>query len=155
MPFIRELVIRELDVGIYSTYIVDVIDQSHEVACLFIIFKILYSCFCLQLVVYQFDVFVCSHHLDFSHTCNRVRSLVDFVDGIVAGTEQREAVIFQSQEVHTLDGVDDFRVVDGMVGKTVTRDVGTTEALGIGEVTIAEDTTFAVIFIEYVLLDAH
>ena len=41
-----------------------------------------------------------------------------------------------------------------MVGKTVARDVGTAEALGIGEVTIAEDTTLAVVLIEFILTAA-
>ena len=42
-----------------------------------------------------------------------------------------------------------------MFGKTVTRDIRTAEALGIGEVTIAEDTTLAVILIEYVVTAAR
>ena len=38
-----------------------------------------------------------------------------------------------------------------MACKTIARNVGAAEALGVGEVTIAEDTTLAVILIEFIL----
>ena len=136
----------------------DVVGESHKVACLVVILEFGGSAGVCIWFAFQFSVSISldliSHHLDFSHTCNRVRSLVDFVDGIVACTEQREAVIFQSQDINSLESVDDFRVVDGMFGKTITCDIGTAEALGVGEVTVTEDTTLAVVFIEFIIHDA-
>ena len=125
----------EVHVGIDGSYIVDVVGESHKVARLVTILEFGGSAVVRLWFTFQFSISISldlfSLHLDFSHTCDRVRSLVDFVDGIVACTEQREAVVFQSQNINSLESIDDFRVVDSMLGKTIARDVGTTEALGV------------------------
>ena len=71
------------------------------------------------------------HHLDFTHTGDGIWSLVDFVHGIVACTEQGEAVVFQAENVYTLEGVDNLRIVDGMSCKAITGDISAAETLGV------------------------
>ena len=84
--------VGELYVGIDGSYIVDVVGESHKVARLLTILEFGGSAIVRLWFTFQFSVSISldliSHHLDFSHTCNRVRSFVDFVDGIIACTEQ-------------------------------------------------------------------
>ena len=71
------------------------------------------------------------HHLDFTHTGDGIWSLVDFVHGIVACTEQGEAVVFQAENVYTLEGVDNLRIVDGVGCKAIAGNIGAAETLGV------------------------
>ena len=114
----------------------DVVGKTHIVACTL-------CGFVLQLVVGQ--GYILGKHLDFSHSCYRIWSLVGLVGGIVACSKYVEAVILQSQDVHTLEGIDDLRIVDSGSCKAVTRQVGTAEAGCIRLVSVSEDATFTVV----------
>ena len=130
----------------------DVVHQTHIVSCLYLINR-LGNRSGLQFLIGSQCYLISSLHLDFTHTGDRIRCLVDFIDRIVACSEQRETVVFQSENVQSLEGIDNLRVFDGMLRKTISSDVGTTEALGVGEVTVAEDTALAVILIEFIISD--
>ena len=84
----------------------------------------------LQTAIFTVSYLV-RHHLKLTHTGDGVWSLVDFVHGIVACTEQGEAVVFQTENVYTLEGVDNLRIVDGMSCKAITGDIGAAEAFGV------------------------
>ena len=144
----------EADVGRYGAHIVDVVGESHVVACLGVVHeRLVVVSLSLQVAVgVQKDVV--SHHLYLAHTGDGVGRLVDSVDGVVAGTEQREAVVLQADDVQTLEGVQNLRIVDGVFGKAISRNVGAAESLRIREVTVAEDASLAVILVEDVLTDA-
>ncbi len=114
----------------------DVVGKTHIVACTL-------CGFVLQLVVAQ--GYILGKHLDFTHSCYRIRSLGGLVGGIVACSKYVEAVILQSQDVHTLEGIDDLRIVDSGSCKAVTRQVGTAEAGCIRLVSVSEDATFTVV----------
>ena len=130
----------------------DVVGQSHIVSGFCTVSECcVVVCSCLKTVV-AVSLDVVSHHLYLSNTCNGVWGFVYFVYGIVACSEQREAVILQAQYVHTLERVDNLRIVDGMLSKAIARDIGATEALCIRQVSVAEDTTLAVILIEHIIL---
>ena len=144
------LLLIEVDVGCYGTHIMDVVGESHVVACLgAVLERLVVVGFCLQLAAVHTDV-VC-HHLYLAHTRDRVGCLVNGVDGIVACTEQREAVVLQADDVQTLEGIQNLRIVDGVFGKAISRNVGAAEALRIREVTVAEDTSLAVVLVKDVL----
>ena len=122
----------------------DVVGKTHIVArtqCSFV----------LQLVVGVGQGYVLGKHLDFSHSCYRIRSLVGSVGGIVACSKYVEAVVLQSQDIHTLEGIDNLRIVDVGSCKAVTCQVGTAEAGSIRLVSISEDTTFTVVFIYFLV----
>ena len=131
----------------------DIIGEAHIVSGLRAILEVGIVCLRLQRPVFA-NAHIVGHHLYLPDTGNGIRCLVDLVDRVIAGTEQGEAVIFQTQDVETLEGVEDFRVVDGVRRETVARDIGAAESLCIREMAVAEDAAFAVVFIEDIFSDA-
>ncbi len=89
--------------------------------------------------------------MDFANTCYRIRCQAGCLGGVVTSTEQGEAVVLQAQDVQSLEGIDVLRVVDGSLRETITCYVSTTEALGVRQVTVAEDTTFAIVFVDGII----
>ena len=134
----------------------DVVGESHVVACLGAVLErlvVVSLSLSLQVAVaVQTDVV--SHHLYLAHTRDGVGRLVYLVDGIVACAEQREAVVLQTDDVQTLERIQNLRIVDGVFGKAISRHVGATESLRIREVAVSEDAALAVILVEDVLTDA-
>ena len=148
------LVITETDVGRNGAHIMDIVGESHVVACLGVVHERLVVVSLSLQVAVGVHTDAVSHHLYLAHTRDGVGRLVYLVDGIVACTEQREAVVLQADDVQTLEGVQNLRIVDGVFGKAISRNVGAAEALRIREVTVAEDASLAVILVEDVLTDA-